>query len=130
MSQPREIGADEYVSQYGSRLTGEPVFWDHLKPADIDGLSAIIGQVTPAEGRRRVRGPRSGPPTRDDGIRYALVADLEKEGFRVTDTGWPGNTKHVSISYPGEWDDTVAGKFNKCFGAPLWHEEAKQGGPP
>ncbi len=121
---PREIGDEEYVSQYGSRLTGQPVFWDHPRPKDRDGLSAALGKVTPAEARAPVRG--SGSPTADDGVRYALVGDLRGQGFKVIHTPSQRNKDHVSISYVSEWDETMTGKFTECWSDPLWYEEPKE----
>src|SRR5580658_870959 len=66
--QPREIGDDEYLSQYGSRQGGKPLFWSRPRPADTDGLSATIGRLTPAEARRPVR--MVGAATSDDGVRF------------------------------------------------------------
>jgi len=82
-------------------------------------MSTILGKVSPAEAHRRVR--MTGEPSRYDGVRYALVGDLRALGFVITHDPRPGNTKHVSVSYPGEWDDSVAGKFNQCFSVPFWH---------
>jgi len=114
---PREIADDEYVSQYGSQQRG---FQDRPRIQDTDGLSGILGELTPAEARRRVR--RVGAPTGDDGVRYARVGDLRAAYFEVRHTPWPGNTLHVSIRYPSEWDDAVAGTFNRCFSDPVWHQ--------
>jgi hypothetical protein len=121
----REIRDEEYVSHYGSRLTGQPVFRDRPREKDHGALSAILGQVTAAEARRRVR--QAGSPTGDDGVRYARVGDLRAQGFTVTHSPWPRNTRHVSIRYPGGWDNEVAGTFNACFGTPQWHEEPEGG---
>jgi hypothetical protein len=63
----REIRDEEYVSQYGSRLTGQPEFRDRPREKDHGALSSILGQVTAAEARRRVR---------QAGVRYAKVGDL------------------------------------------------------
>ena len=63
-----EIGDDEYLSQYGSRQGGKPLFWSRPRPADTDGLSATIGRLTPAEARRPVR--MVGAATSDDGVRF------------------------------------------------------------
>jgi hypothetical protein len=106
----REIRDEEYVSQYGSRLTGQPEFRDRPREKDHGALSSILGQVTAAEARRRVR--QAGSPNSGDGVRYAKVGDLRAHGFTVTHSPWPRNTKHVSIRYPGDWDDQVAGTFN------------------
>ena len=119
--QPREIGDEEYLSQYGSRLTGKPVFWDRPRPVDTDGLSATIGRLTPAEARRPVR--RIGPAASDDGVRHAPAGALRAMGFQVTHTPSQRNKDHVSVSYAGEWDVTMEGKFNECWSAPQWHEE-------
>ena len=119
--QPREIGDDEYLSQYGSRQGGKPVFWDQPRTTDVDGLSATIGRLTPAGARGFVR--FIGVPTSDDGVRYARAGDLRAKGFKVTHTPSRRNKDHASISYPGEWDATMEGTFNECWGDPLWHEE-------
>jgi hypothetical protein len=126
--QPREIGDDEYVSHYGSKLTGEAVFKDHPRLQDTGALSVIIGEATPAEARRRVR--KWGEPTKEDGVRYARVEDLRAQGFSVTHAPRPGNILHARVGFDGAWDDEVAGKFNQCFGEPQWyHEESQRGGP-
>lgn len=123
---PREIGDDEYVSQYGSRLTGEVVFRDQPRTQDTGALSVIIGKVTPAEARRRVR--KAGDVSGDDGVRYALVGDLRAQGLTVTHAPRAGNTLHARVGFDGAWDDEVAGKFNQCFGAPQWYQEESEGG--
>jgi hypothetical protein len=122
--QPREIGDEEYVSQYGSRMTGQPNFWDHPRPEDLDGLSATIGRLTPAEARPLVR--RSGSITGDDGVRYALVGDLRGHGFKVSHTPSQRNKDHASISYDSEWDGTMTGKFTECWSDPVWYEERRR----
>lgn len=117
----RAITDDEFVSQYGSRETGEAFFWDRPRPKDRDGLSAMLGKVTPAEARKPVR--RVGALTEDDGVRYARVGDLRKRGFIVTHTPSRGNTDHVSIRYPGAWDDDISRAFDESWSNPQWHEE-------
>ena len=117
----RAIGNEEYVSQYGSRQTGMPVFWDRPRPQDVDGLSALLGKLSPAAARSRVR--RAGAPVPADGVRYARVGELRARSFAVDHTPWPGNSLHVSIRYRGMWDDEVAGRFEACFTKPVWHEE-------
>lgn len=119
--QPREIGDDESLSQYGSRQGGKPVFWDRPRTTDIDGLSATIGRLTAAEARKLVR--FIGVPTSDDGVRYARVGDLRANGFEVTHTPSRRNKDHSSTSYEGEWDATMEETFNECWSDPLWHEE-------
>lgn len=121
----RAIADGEYVSQYGSRQTGVPVFWDRPRPQDVDGLSALIGELSPAAARKRVR--RIGVPTSTDGVRRVRVGDLRARGFIVDHTPWPGNSLHVSVRYRGVWDDEVAGKFEGCFSKPVWHEEPEGG---
>jgi hypothetical protein len=121
----RIIRDDEHLSQYGSRETGTPVFWDRPRPRDVDGLSALLGRLPPAAARRRVR--RVGVPTAADGVRYARVGDLRAHSFVVTHTPWPGNSLHVSVRYGGVWDDGVANKFEACFSKPVWHEESEGG---
>jgi hypothetical protein len=120
--QPREIGDDEYLSQYGSRQGGKPLFWSRPRPTDTDGLSATIGRLTPAEARKPVR--MIGAATRDDGVRYARVGDLRAKGFEVTHTPSKRNKDHTSISCAGEWDATMEGTFNESWSDPLWHEES------
>lgn len=119
--QPREIGDEEYLSQYGSRLTGKPPFLDRPRSVDTDGLSATVGSLTPAQARRLVR--RVGLVGSDDGVRYAPAGALRAMGFEVTHTPSRRNKDHVSISYAGEWDVTMEGKFYECWSAPRWHEE-------
>ena len=119
--QPREIGDDEYLSQYGSRQGGKPLFWSRPRPTDTDGLSATIGRLTPAEARKPVR--MTGAATSDDGVRYARAGDLRAKGFEVTHTPSRRNKDHTSISHAGEWDATMEGTFNESWSDPLWHEE-------
>ncbi len=121
--QPREIADDEYVSQYGTRRRGRPGFRDHPRLTDIDGVSVVLGKVTPAQARRPVR---RGPPTEEDGVRYIKVGDLRAKGFIVVHTPRARNTQHASISYPGEWDREVAGTFNECSSDPQWHQEPER----
>lgn len=121
----RAIEDDEYVSQYGSRQTGAPVFWDRPRPQDVDGLSALLGKLSPAAARKRVR--RIGTPSSTDGVRYARVGDLRSTNFTVDHTPWPGNSLHVSIRYREVWDDSVADTFEGCFSKPVWHDELEGG---
>jgi hypothetical protein len=125
--QPREIGDDEYLSQYGSRQGGKPLFWSRPRPTDTDGLSATIGRLTPAEARKPVR--MTGAATSDDGVRYARAGDLRAKGFEVTHTPSSRNKDHTSISHAGEWDATMEGTFNESWSDPLWHEESGRGRP-
>ncbi len=124
--QARHVRDDEYVTHYGSRVTGEAVFWDRPRPRDRDGVSVIVGNLTPAEARPLVR--REGAPTEDDGVRHVLVGDLRALGFEVTHTPRPRDTRHVSIRYSEEWDDQVAGMFHSCWSKPQWHGDP-EGGP-
>jgi hypothetical protein len=126
--QPRAISDDEYVTHYGSRMTGQPVFRDHLRQVDRGALSVIAGKVTPARARALVRFADP-DPTKDDGARYALARDLRQAGFTLTHAPSARNPDHSRVSYPaGEWNDAIAGIFNACFGDPEWHEEP-EGGP-
>ena len=122
--QPRKIGNDEYVTQYGSR-GNEPVFWDRPRPQDRGELSVTIGRLAPAEIRRLVR--LGGVPTSEDGARYARTGDLESQHFEVEHKPTRRNPDHAVVRYPSEWDDPVAGIFNKIFSAPVWHEEPEGG---
>lgn len=123
--QPREIDDEEYVTQYGSRGTGKPVFWDRPRPQDRGELSVTIGRLTRAEIRSLVR--LGGVPTSEDGARYARTRDLRRRGFTVTHKPSGRNLDHAGIRYPNEWDDPVAGIFNENFSVPVWHEEPEGG---
>lgn len=118
--QPREIGEDEYLSQYVTREAGQPRLRNRPRLRDIDGLSLTAGKLTPAEARKPVR---RGSPTEDDGVRHVRTGDLRAEGFIVENTPSRRNTEHVSIRYPREWDDQVASTFNGCCSDPVWHQE-------
>ena len=117
----REISDHEFVSHYGSRQTGKPVFWDRPRPIDRGALSVSLGRLAPADARRYVR--LSGVPSSDDGVRYAKVDALRAKGFEVIHAPSPRNPDHAVIRYPSAWDDRVAGIFNECFEAPVWYEE-------
>jgi hypothetical protein len=123
--QPREIDDGEYVSQYGSRQTGKAFFWDRPRPRDFDGLSVMIGRLTPEEARQPVR--RDGMASHLDGVRYAKVGDLRALGMEVVHTPSRANPDHVSVRRAGEWGDEVAGRFNECFEGPQWYEEPEGG---
>jgi hypothetical protein len=125
--EPRRIFNSEYVSQYGSRLTGSAVFHDRPRTKDREALSVIAGQIPVDEARVRVRGLKAGPPTSTDGVRYALVGDLRAQDFVVTHDPRPGNMKHVRIGYKGTWDDRVASNLDRCFSEPTWHDEREGG---
>jgi len=120
--EPREIANEEYVSQYGSRESGEAVFWDRPRPEDTDGaLSVTLGELTPEEARKPVRG--RGMPDVADGVRHARVGDLREKGLTVVHTPNRRNPGHASVRWAGAWGDEVAGKFNESFSVPMWHGE-------
>lgn len=120
MGEKIDIADEDLVSQYGVRRNGVPEFWDHPRPQDFDGLSVLLGAMAPSEARKLVRRP--GGPTAADGVRYARVGDLRRHGFIVEHTPSRGNSRHVSVSRPGVWDDRTRGKFDECFDMPMWHK--------
>jgi hypothetical protein len=122
---PREIGDDEYLSQYGSRSTGSPDFRERPRLKDEGGLSVSLGRLTPAEVRSLVR--LAGVPTSEDGARYVRAGDLRRQGFEVVHKPTRRNPDHAVVRYPREWDEPVAGMFNKHCSAPVWHEEPEGG---
>lgn len=122
---PREIGDDECVSQYGSRITGSPVFRERPRLSDEGEVSVSLGTLTPAEVRSHVR--LGGVPTSEDGARYVRAGDLRIEGFEVVHKPTRRNPDHAVVRYPGEWDESVVGAFNKHCSAPVWHEEPEGG---
>lgn len=123
--QPRKIDNDEYLTQYGSRATGQPVFWDHPRSEDRGELSVTVGRLAPAEIRRLVR--FGGVPTSADGARYARTGDLRDRGFEVTHKPSSRNPDHAVVCYPSEWDVSIAGIFNKSLSAPVWYDEPEGG---
>jgi hypothetical protein len=126
MFEPRGIGDEEHVSQYGSRENGEPVFWDTPRPEDTDGaLSVLLGKVTPEEARRAVRRSH-GAMSSADGVRYARAGELRAQGFEVVHTPRRENPGHASVRLAGVWGNQAAGKFNSCFCEVKWHGEPEK----
>ncbi len=88
----RHIDDGELVSIYGSRITGMVVFRDRPRPQDRGSLSAIAGEVSPAEACSLVR--LAATPSSDDGVRYARVGDLRSHGFAVSHSPSRRNPRH------------------------------------
>lgn len=103
-----KIDPDEFQSHLRNRLPhGEPEI----------GLSLLIGRLGPQEAVRRAfrRAPRP-----RDAARHTTVRALEAAGFSVVSDGKLKEGSHVSVYWHhGQWDDTVAGTFEDCFGAPM-----------
>lgn len=112
----RDLGPaplEEWVTQLCSmRASRSPQ--NQPRARDSDGVSAILGQLSVSQAVACVR--FSSPvPVRTDGVRYAKVAALVDAGFDVRLTPSKRIPGHVSIRYPGEWDDEVSGTFHACF---------------
>lgn len=92
-----------------------------LRPGE-DGLSGTRGRLTPGEAYRVVRGSK-GHVNKDDGVCYATAGKLRANGFTVEHTPGLRNPDHVTISYDGDWDESVALLFKTSFSEEVWHEE-------
>lgn len=78
------------------------------RPLDIEDATLIVA-------RRKARP--------GDGVRYAAVGDLTREGFHVRrDSVFPANPDHVLVQYSEEWTEDIEVKFERCFGEPLFKE--------
>jgi hypothetical protein len=122
----REIGDDEYVSQYGSLLDSPRAFRDRPRLKDLGAVSVILGRILPAQARKLVR--FAGAPAKEDGVRHARVGDLRRAGFVVGHAPSGRNPDHARVRYAAvEWDDEVAGRFRSCFTEPVWYEEPEGG---
>jgi hypothetical protein len=78
----------------------------------------LEGRLQPEEADRLVA--RRTYPNPRAGVRHTTVGRLEAAGFRVSRSPSPAIPNHVSVEWPGTWDDDVAMRFNECFGAPRW----------
>jgi hypothetical protein len=79
----------------------------------------ILGRLGPDEA-----GPAIGQPV--NGARHTTVGTLRAAGFDVTHTPSAENDRHVSVITKGWWrdkDSEASKAFQKCFDAPVWHEE-------
>src|ERR1700728_44591 len=94
----------EYVFSFRSGLRADP---------DEDYLSAIAGKVSVEVAVPLVcPGDSAGSA---DAVRYALPEDLRHEGFGVTYERSDTLPGHVAIRWPGEWEEEVIGKLDRCF---------------
>lgn len=55
-------------------------------------------------------------PSENDAVRYARVGDLRQAGFQVRHTPSRRNPDHASVEWIGEWSNSVAARFDLCFG--------------
>lgn len=108
--QPRLDPAD-WLTHYGRTTSG-------FKSApssngEEKGLSLIAGRLTPEMATELVCRREA---DEKDVVRHTLVSRLLEAGFVVKRTPIdPTNPDHVSVEYPGDWDDTVCERFDKCF---------------
>lgn len=124
--QPREISNDEYVSQ---RVhiddDGQLIILNAPRLKDNDRLSGTLGQRSAADMQKRVR-RHPIPPCEKDGVRYARVGTLRDAGFTLEHAPNSRNPEHATLRWASVWDERVAGIFNGCFSAPLWHAEEQE----
>jgi hypothetical protein len=121
--EPEELDDGEWLTQRIARGRDAPPEIDRPRPQDRDGVSASRGRKTPAEMYHVVRkGGHCGP---DDGVRHARVGALRDAGFKVRHSPNQRNPDHVTISYPGDWDDYVALLFKQCFAVRRWNQSTE-----
>jgi hypothetical protein len=108
---PREIGAEEELTQYGT--VTEP-FRTRPRPGIENAVSLLAGGFSPLEAGDRVRRQALNDGT--DAARYTTAGALRAAGFDVTHTPTKRNADHVSVEFVGEWDDKASVRFDACFG--------------
>lgn len=109
----RDIEDDEFVTQYGN-LAGDPAFRTR-PPAGSPRprtMSVTLGRRSPEE---MVRLVRRSPDPASDTARHARVRRFREAGFLVRHTPTSRNLDHASVEWAGEWEDTVAERFDSCF---------------
>lgn len=119
-----ELDDAEWISRRVVRNFPEAeTMFSMLRPNE-DGLSGTRGRLTPGEAYRVVRGSK-GHVNKDDGVSYATAGALRQSGFVVEHTPTLRNRDHVTISYDGDWDESVALLFKASFSEEVWHEEVE-----
>jgi hypothetical protein len=124
--EPRDLGADEWLSQYGNRrnLTKDGLAFKHRPPKPEFGLSVLIGMWAPEVAALLVV-PRL-TVFKGTGVRHAQVGSFRDAGFVVIDAPTRGNPEnHGRIKWPLTWDDVVDECFDGCFSEPVWWEESE-----
>jgi hypothetical protein len=107
-----ELVPETPLTQFGD--TFDRGFSRQPRPRDTDGLlSLIAGRLSIGEAKPLIS---SKPPVEGEAVRHTTVGRLTDAGFHVFRTPLPKNPDHVSVEYPGKWDDDVCEKFDSCFG--------------
>lgn len=110
-AKPRDLGADEEVTQYGS---ADQSFRNAPRFAEGEAdLSVILGRLTPEQAGDVVRYGALGGGR--DRARHSLVAVLRLAGFTVTHTPSRMNACHASVTFHGDWNSQVCDDFDDCF---------------
>lgn len=103
------VESDDWLTQYGRHSSGF-----RRKPRKSEAaISLILGRLTLEQTVQIV--PETEEPTEDDRVRYVLAERLIEQGFEALRTPTRKNPDHVSVAWPGDWDDDVADTFESCF---------------
>ena len=126
--EPEYIDDEEILTQRISRGPQGVPDIDAPRLKDRDAISLQRGHKTPREMFHTVRKAVPADATyEDEGARYARASDLRAAGFLVAHTPNRRSQDHVSITYPGDWDEDVALLFRSCFAEHAWGEEVESG---
>lgn len=106
------------LTQYGRSAVEASIPFRKALRGDEKEMSLLEGRLLPDEADRLVA---SGSyPNHRAGVRHTTVGVLEQAGFRVRRSPSVAIPNHVSVEWPGTWDDHVAMRFDECFGTPQW----------
>jgi len=107
------VGGRDQVKRSGRNLRFRLRFECRPGDDDPDGMSCFVGRLTVEEAIALVS--LSGRVADEgDAVRYTVAGVLIKAGFRVEHTPGP-IAEHVSVKWPGEWDDNAADAFDGSF---------------
>lgn len=107
---------NERLTQYGTDVFKGRPRPDHPGLSLCWGTQSVLAMVYAVTQRTQAR--------ERDRVRRTTVQSLRSAGFVVRHNPTQRNLFHVTVSYPGTWDETVAGRFNSCFDEPTrdWHD--------
>lgn len=115
----RDLRAGEPLSQYGNteQLVGlrqDRAFRGRPRPADQGKLSVELGRYTVEEFLERCPNfPKIGAT-----IRHTTVGALCERGFVVYHDPRGMRPEHVSVEFPGDWDDAIEERFDDAWELP------------